>query len=203
MARMIFLSLFFSLAVSLIWWPGTQNKESIFDLIEKERLWQAENLGFDVVDAVDEGIDRTVEVFTTSPIPKGSQSTLPYSTSVMDQKIEEAVLRVIERPYWQAMYALIILALGRLLVTVHLASFLLPLLIPAVVDALSIREVRHVQFKLPNAFRFRLSATAVCLLAELMIVISMVPIWIHPNVMLVGFFLLGLCIHQMTKHYYR
>lgn len=203
MARMICLSLIFSLAVSLIWWPGTQNKDSIFDLIEKERLWQAENLGFDVVDTVDDGIDRIIEVFSTSPIPRGPQSTLPYSTSVMDQKIEEAVLRVIERPYWQAMYALIILALGRLLVTAHLASFLLPLLIPAVVDALSIREVCHVQFKLPNPFRFRLSATAVCLLAELMIVISMVPIWIHPNVMLVGFLLLGLCIHQMTKHYYR
>ena len=181
MTRMIFLSLIFSLAVSLIWWPGTQNKDDIFDLIEKERLWQAENLGFDVVDSVDEGIHRIVEVFTTSPIPKGSQSTLPYSTSVMDQKIEEAVLRVIERPYWQAMYALIILALGRLLVSAHLASFLLPLLIPAVVDALSIREVRHVQFKLPNAFRFRLSATAVCLLAELMIVISMVSTYLESS----------------------
>ena len=72
MARMIFLSLIFSLAVSLIWWPGTQNKDSIFDLIEKERLWQAENLGFDVVDTVDEGIDQIVKVFTTSPIPKDS-----------------------------------------------------------------------------------------------------------------------------------
>ena len=53
MARIYWMVLIFGVAVSLIWWPGIKNEAYIFSVIEKERAWQMENLGFDLVSMID------------------------------------------------------------------------------------------------------------------------------------------------------
>lgn len=203
MIRIATLSLLFCLSLSLLWWSGAKNEQVIFTVIEKERIWQSQNLGFDFVNTMDQGLITLINALMTSPIPRGQESTLPYSSSASDEVLKAAVDRVTQKPYWQAMFALILLALGRLLVTCHLGLYFLPLVIPVVIDALSVREVQHVQFKLPNSHQFRLASASLLVLLELLIVISMVPVWITPNALLPVFLLIGLALHQMCKHYFK
>lgn len=203
MIRIATLALIFCVSLSLLWWPGAKNEQVIFSVIEKERIWQLQNLGFDFVNTMDQGLVTLINSLMTSPIPRGQESTLPYSSSASDEALKAAVDRVTQKPYWQAMFALILLALGRLLVTCHLGLYLLPLVIPIVIDALSVREIQHVQFKMPNSHRFRLASASFFVLLELLIVISMVPLWITPNALLPVFLFLGLALHQMCKHYYK
>lgn len=203
MVRVLCLSLIVSLSLSLIWWPGAKNESLIFDLIEKERIWQADNLGFDIVSTVDKTTSELITFLSTSPIPRGPDSTLPYSISSADSEIQAAVARVTQQPYWQAMFALIVLAIGRLLVTTHIAIALFPLLIPVIIDALSAREIQHVLFKASDSFQFRLATCSLFILIEIFLVISMFPIWINPDLILAGFILLGVALHRTVKHYYR
>ena len=107
MSRFLWLSLIFCVAISLIWWPGAKNEASIFELIERERSWQMEHLGFDLVDSIDSGLQSIQSILLTSPIPAGGDSTLAYSVGETDHELQAATHRIAQQPYFQAMFALI------------------------------------------------------------------------------------------------
>ena len=88
MSRFLWLSLIFCVAISLIWWPGAKNEASIFELIERERYWQLEHLGFDLVDSIDSGLQSIQSILLTSPIPAGGDSTLAYSVGETDHELQ-------------------------------------------------------------------------------------------------------------------
>ena len=203
MSRFLWLSLIFCVAISLIWWPGTKNHQSIFELIDRERAWQTEHLGFDLVENIDCGLQSIQSKLLTSPIPRGEDSTLRYSVGNIDHELEAATRRIAQQPYFQAMFALIVLALGRVLVTGLLGFSFIPLILVAMLDALCVREIRHVKFQPSNSLRFRVALASFFVLIEVMFILSLAPIWIDPHWILAGFLSLFFCIHQMTSNYYR
>ena len=99
MSRFLWLSLIFCVAISLIWWPGAKNEASIFELIERERYWQLEHLGFDLVDSIDSGLQSIQSILLTSPIPAGGDSTLAYSVGETDHELQAATHRIAQQPY--------------------------------------------------------------------------------------------------------
>ena len=101
MSRFLWLSLIFCVAISLIWWPGAKNEASIFELIERERSWQMEHLGFDLVDSIDIGLQSIQSILLTSPIPAGGDSTLAYSVGETDHELQAATHRIAQQPYFQ------------------------------------------------------------------------------------------------------
>lgn len=203
MSRFLWLSLIFCICVSLLWWPGARNQANIFELIERERTWQTENLGFDLVDAVDNHLISIQNFIFQSPIPNGDRSTLRHSTGVVDHEIEGAVNRVSQEPYFQAMFALIVLAIGRVLVTGLLALLMIPILGAVVVDAMCTREIRHVKFLPSDSFQFRIAIASFFILIEVMFILSLAPVWIDPFWILMGFFLLGFSTHRAITHYFK
>lgn len=202
MSRFLWLSLIFCVSVSLLWWPGAKNQSSIFELIGRERARQNEYLGFDLVDKIDYQLQNIQSFIFQSPIPTGSESTLRHSEGLTDHEIQGAVLRVSQVPYFQAMFALIVLAIGRLLVTLLLGLLLSPLFLAVGIDALCARKVRQAKFQPSSSFQFRIAFTFFFILIEGICVMSLVPIWIDPFLILIGFCLLAGSIYQMLVHYY-
>lgn len=203
MSRFLWLSLIFCVAISLIWWPGAKNHQSIFELIDRERAWQTEHLGFDLVDSIDSGLQSIQSILLTSPIPQGGDSTLIYSVGNVDDELEAATHRIAQQPYFKAMFALIVLAIGRVLVTGLLGFSFIPLILVAMLDALCVREIRHIKFQPSNSLRFRIALVSFFVLIELMFIMSLAPIWIDPFWTLTGFILIAVSLHQMTTHFYR
>ena len=203
MSRFLWLSLIFCVAISLIWWPGAKNQQSIFELIDRERAWQTEHLGFDLVESIDSGLLSIQSMLLTSPIPRGEDSTLAYSVNSFDHELEAAAQRIGQQPYFQALFALVVLSIGRIMVTGLLAIVFIPLLLVVTIDALCVREIRHLKFRPSNSFHFRFALTGFFILLELMVVMSLAPIWFDPFWILGCFLTLLLCIHQMASNYYR
>ena len=203
MSRFLWLSLIVAIGVSLLWWPAEKNHDVIFDLINQERVWQTQYLGFDLVETVDRGLLHILSLLTHSPIPSGAESTLRHPIGMVDHEIEAAVNRVAQEPYPKAMFALIVLAIGRFLVTCFLVLLLSPLIFVVAVDALCAREIRHARFLPSNSLRFRIALTFIFMLIEIMCVMSLVPVWINPFFILLGFIAVLTCIHQMLRNYYK
>ena len=111
--------------------------------------------------------------------------------------------RVSQEPYFQAMFALIVLAIGRVLVTGLLALLMIPILGAVVVDAMCTREIRHVKFLPSDSFQFRIAIASFFILIEVMFVLSLAPVWIDPFWILMGFFLLGFSTHRAITHYFK
>ena len=65
-----------------------------------------------------------------------------------------------QEPYFQAMFALIVLAIGRVLVSGLLALLMIPIFGSVVVDAMCAREIRHVKFLPSDSFQFRIPIAA-------------------------------------------
>ena len=202
MSRFLWLSLIFCVSVSLLWWPGAKNQSSIFELIERERAWQNEYLGFDLVDKIDYQLQNIQSFIFQSPIPTGRESTLRHSDGLTDHEIQGAVLRVSQEPYFQAMFALIVLAIGRLLVTLLLGLLLSPLFLAVGIDALCDRKVRQAKFQPSSSFQFRIAFTFFFILIDGICVMSLVPIWIDPLLILIVFLLISVVTHQMICHYF-
>lgn len=203
MTRFLWLSLIAAIGISLLWWPAEKNHDVIFDLINQERIWQTQYLGFDLVETVNRGLLHIQSLLTHSPIPSGVESTLRHPIGMVDHEIEAAVNRVAQEPYPKAMFALIVLAIGRFLVTCFLVLLLSPLIFVVAVDALCAREIRHARFLPSNSLRFRIALTFIFMLIEIMCVMSLVPVWINPFFILLGFIAVLTCIHQMLRNYYK
>lgn len=203
MSRFLWLSLIAAIGISLLWWPAEKNHDVILDLINQERIWQTQYLGFDLVETVDQGLLHIQSLLTHSPIPSGTESTLRHPVGMVDHEIEAAVNRVAQEPYPKAMFALIVLAIGRFLVTCFLALLLSPLIFVVAVDALCAREVRHAKFLPASSLQFRIALALFFVLVEVMCVMCLAPVWINPFFILLGFTAVLVCIHQIFTHYYK
>ena len=84
MTRFLWLSLIAAIGVSLLWWPAEKNHDVIFDLINQEKIWQTQYLGFDLVETVDQGLLHIQSLLTHSPIPSGTESTLRHPVGMVD-----------------------------------------------------------------------------------------------------------------------
>ena len=202
MARIFWIALIVGVTVSLIWWPGMRNEAFIFSLIEKERLWQVQNLGFDLVQMIDLGM-RSIQAGWINPIPHGSESSIFATIGMAEDETVAAAVRMGETPYFQAFFALLVLALGRLCTTVVLSVLLLPVFGACWIDGLTQREVRLAGFKNPESFHFRVAWVLMFALFELMILMSLMPIWIHPMWILVCIGLLGLVAFVLALNLYK
>lgn len=202
MVRVFWMVLIVGVTVSLIWWPGMRNEVYIFALIEKERIWQSQNLGVDLVQMIDGGM-RIIQVGWVNPIPHGSESSIFTTIGMAEEETVAATGRMGETPYFQAFFALLLLTLGRLCTTVVLSVLLLPLLGACWIDGLTQREVRLAKFKNPESFHFRVAWVLMFALFELMIFMSLMPIWIHPMWILMSECLLGLLIFVLALNLYK
>lgn len=202
MARVFWIVLIVGVTVSLIWWPGMRNEAYIFALIEKERLWQVQNLGFDLVQMIDWGM-KSIQAGLVNPIPHGSDSSIFTTIGIAEDETVAATERMGETPYFQAFFALLVLALGRLCTTVMLSVLLFPILGACWIDGLTQREARLAKFKNPESFHFRVAWVLMFALMEVMILMSLAPIWIHPMWILVSEGVLGLLMFVLALNLYK
>lgn len=203
MTRIIYSSLILGLFASILLWPSAKNQASIEELMQKERAWQTQYLGFDLVNKVDSVLRNIQNNMLYLPIAHTPESSLTYSEGATDEEMRQAGIRVSQKPYFQALFALIVLAIGRMLVTGLLSLSLLPFLGAAIVDGLCEREVRYARFKPSSSLQFRATGVTLFIVIELICLISLIPLWIDPLVILGGILLLAVCTQRLITHYYR
>lgn len=189
--------------VQIIWWSAGHNEAFTFNLIERERTWQIQYLGFDLVERVNHILFGVEQFLTTYPIPSGDQASLEYSEHFTDSEVEGAVSRMLAIPYLQATYAIIILAIGRILVTGLLGLNLLPFIAVVIVDALCVRKIRYARFLPSSSFLLRTALVTACIMIQGVIVMSFMPFFINPYWILFGFIYLSICIYLMVSHAYK
>ena len=88
--------------VQILWWSAGHNEAFTIDLIERERVWQIQYLGFDLVERVNQLLVGVEQFLSTSPIPSGDQASLEYSEHFTDSEVQGAVSRILAIPYLQA-----------------------------------------------------------------------------------------------------
>ena len=203
MTRIIYSSLILGLFASILLWPSAKNQATIEELMQKERAWQTQYLGFDLVNKVDSTLRNIQNNMLYLPIAHTPESSLTYSEGATDEEMRQAGIRVSQKPYFQALFALIVLAIGRMLVTGLLSLSLLPFLGAAIVDGLCEREIRYARFKPSSSLQFRVAGVTLFIVIELICLISLIPLWIDPLVILGGILLLAVCIQRLITHYYR
>ena len=203
MARIYWMVLIFGVAVSLIWWPGMKNEAYIFSVIEKERAWQMENLGFDLVSTIDVAMKEIQRSWGSEVIPMGDDSSIELTQGFAESEMMAAAERTGNTPYFKALFALLVLAVGRLCTTVVLGLLLLPLLGACFIDGLVQREVRLSKFKSPESFHFRVAWAGVFAILEGMILISLAPIVIDASWILMGFLFLGGTVFSLALNLYK
>lgn len=202
MARIYWMVLIFGVAVSLIWWPGMKNEAYIFSVIEKERAWQMENLGFDLVSTIDEGMRKIQRAWSFGVIPMGDESSIEMTQGFAESEMMAATERTGNTPYFKALFALLVLAIGRLCTTGVLGLLMLPLFGACIIDGLVQRGVRLSRFKSPESFHFRVAWAGVFAVAEGMILLSLVPDCLGGELLVFGFLILGYVVQRCALNYY-
>lgn len=202
MTKTLWLIFIFGLSASLIWWPGAKNEATIRQLIQEERLWQEKHLGVDLVEVVDEQLRAIQLIAFNVSFLKDEQSNIPYTRSLGEEDFRLATQRVTEKPYFQALFALLVLSLGRLIVTVLLFALLLPFFIAAIIDGLVERKVKGRELNPPDPYRFRIACAALTIAIEGLFLVSLIPLWITPTV--IPSFFLGIAYvgYALTRHHY-
>ncbi len=202
MTKNLWLIFIFGLSASLIWWPGAKNEATIRQLIQQERLWQEKHLGVDLVEVVDEQLRAIQLIAFNVSFLKDEQSNIPYTRSLGEEDFRLATQRVTEKPYFQALFALLVLSLGRLIVTVLLFALLLPFFIAAIIDGLVERKVKGRELNPPDPYRFRIACAALTIAIEGLFLVSLIPLWITPTV--IPSFFLGIAYvgYALTRHHY-
>ena len=203
MARIYWMVLIFGVAVSLIWWPGMKNEAYIFSVIEKERAWQMENLGFDLVSMIDKGMMRIQRAWSSGVIPMGDESSIEMTQGFAESEMMAATERTGDTPYFKALFALLVLAIGRLCTTVVLGLSMLPLFGACFIDGLVQREVRLSKFKSPESFHFRVAWVGIFAVVEVMILISLAPTVIDTSWILMVFLFLGGTVFSLALNLYK
>lgn len=203
MARIYWMVLIFGVAASLIWWPGMKNEAYIFSVIDKERAWQMENLGLDLVSKIDKGMMEIQRAWSSGVIPMGDESSIEMTQGFAELEMMAATERTENTPYFKALFALLVLAIGRLCTTVVLGLLLLPLLGACFIDGLVQREVRFSKFKSPESFHFRMAWAGLFAVAEGMILISLAPTVIDASWILMGFLFLGGTVFSLSLNLYK
>ena len=203
MARIYWIVLIFGVAVSLIWWPGMKNEAYIFSVIEKEREWQMENLGFDLVTTIDGAMRKIQRSWSSGVIPMGDESSIEMTQGFAESEMMAATERTGDTPYFKALFALLVLAIGRLCTTVVLGLLMLPLFGACFIDGLVQREVRLSKFKSPESFHFRVAWVGMFAILEGMSLISLAPTVIDASWILIGFLFLGGGIFFLSLNLYK
>ena len=203
MARIYWMVLVFGVAVSLIWWPGMKNEAYIFSVIDKERAWQMENLGFDLVSKIGQGMMEIQRAWSSGVIPMGDESSIEMTQGFAESEMMAATERTGNTPYFKALFALLVLAIGRLCTTVVLALLMLPLLGACFIDGLVQREVRMSKFKSPESFHFRVAWAGVFAILEGMILLSLAPTVIDASWILMVFLFLGGTVFSLALNLYK
>lgn len=203
MARIYWMVLIFGVAVSLIWWPGMKNEAYIFSVIEKERAWQMENLGFVLVSTIDKGMMRIQGAWSSGFIPIGDESSIEMTQGFAESEMMAATERTGNTPYFKASFALLVLAIGRLCTTVVLGLLILPLFGACFIDGLVQREVRVSKFKSPESFHFRVAWVGMFAILEGMILLSLAPTVIDASWILMAFLLLGGTVFSLALNLYK
>ena len=202
MTKTLWIIFIFGLSASLIWWPGAKNEATIRQLIQEERLWQEKHLGVDLVEVVDEQLQAIQLMALNTSFLRGEQSNIPYTRSLGEEDFRLATQRVSEKPYFQALFALLVLSLGRLIVTTLLLVLLLPFFIAAIIDGLVERKIKAREMSPPNPYRFRIACAAVTIAFEGLFLVSLIPLWITPTA--IPFLFIGLAYigYNLSRHYY-
>ena len=203
MARIYWMVLIFGVAVSLIWWPGMKNEAYIFSVIEKERAWQMENLGFDLVSMIDKGMMRIQRAWSSGVIPMGDESSIEMTQGFAESEMMAATERTGDTPYFKALFALLVLAIGRLCTTVVLGLLMLPLFGACFIDGLVQREVSLSKFKSPESFHFRVAWAGLFGIVEVMILMSLAPVFIDTEYILLSFIVLFVIIFFLSLNFYK
>ena len=203
MARIYWMVLIFGVAVSLIWWPGMKNEAYIFSVIEKERAWQVENLGLDLVLTIDGAMKEIQRSWSSGVIPMGDDSSIEMTQGIAESEMMVATERTGNTPYFKALFALLVLAIGRLCTTVVLGLLMLPLLGACFIDGLVQREVRLSKFKSPESFHFRVAWAGLVAVAEGMSLISLLPTVFDASLLVLVFVSLGVIIFIVTLNWYK
>lgn len=202
MARIYWMVLIFGVAVSLIWWPGMKNEAYIFSVIEKERAWQMENLGFDLVTTIDGAMRKIQRSWSSGVIPMGDESSIEMTQGFAELEMMAATERTGDTPYFKALFALLVLGIGRLCTTVVLGLLMLPLFGACFIDGLVQREVRLSKFKSPESFHFRVAWAGIFAVVEVMILLSLAPVCLLGELLVLGFLILGYVVQRCTLNYY-
>lgn len=203
MARIYWMVLIFGVAVSLIWWPGMKNEAYILSVIEKERAWQMENLGFDLVSTIDGAMKKVQRSWSSGVIPMGDDSSIEMTQGFAESEMMAATERTRNTPYFKALFALLVLAIGRLCTTVVLGLLMLPLFGACFIDGLVQREVKMSKFKSPESFHFRVAWAGVFVIVEVMILVSLAPIMIATESILLCFLFLGIVVYVLALNLYK
>lgn len=200
MARFLWCVFVFGVSVSLIWWPGVKNEAYIFQLIEKERAWQESYLGWDLISGIDGAMKRFQRGEVMGLLPNGRESSVLITVGLAEEEMVEATERGTESPYFRALFALLVLAIGRLFTIIFFILLLLPVLGACWVDGLTQREVFMSKFRMPNSFYFRLSWTGFFVLLELIIFSGLIPIVINPFMILIQILLMGVLLFGLSRN---
>ncbi len=203
MARIYWMVLIFGVVVSLIWWPGMKNEAYIFSVIEKERTWQMENLGFDLVSTIDKGMRGIQRAWSFRVTPMGDDSSIEMTLGLAESEMMAATERTGNTPYFKALFALLVLAIGRLCTTVVLGLLMLPLFGACFIDGLVQREVRLSKFKSPESFHFRVAWVGMFAILEGMILLSLAPTVIDASWTLMGFLFLSGAVFSLALNLYK
>ena len=198
MARIYWMVLIFGVVVSLIWWPGMKNEAYIFSVIEKERTWQMENLGFDLVSTIDKGMRGIQRAWSFRVTPMGDDSSIEMTLGLAESEMMAATERTGNTPYFKALFALLVLAIGRLCTTVVLGLFG-----ACFIDGLVQREVRLSKFKSPESFHFRVAWVGMFAILEGMILLSLAPTVIDASWTLMGFLFLSGAVFSLALNLYK
>ena len=202
MTKTLWIIFLFGLSASLIWWPGAKNEETIQRLIQEERLWQRDHLGVDLVEIVDNQLKTIQHQAMSTTFLRNDSSNIPYTRSLGEEDFLSATHRVSSKPYFQALFSLLVLSLGRLIVTGLLLMLLLPFFLAVMIDGLVERKIRRIHMKFPNPYYFRLSGLALMIALEGLFLISLIPLWIPPVVIPLSFLALAYITHCLIIHYF-
>ena len=141
--------------------------------------------------------------WSSGVIPTGGDSSIEITQGFAESEMMAATERTGNTPYFKALFALLVLAIGRLCTTVVLGLLMLPLLGACFIDGLVQREVRLSKFKSPESFHFRVAWAGVFWIVELMILLSLVPTVITPESVLLCFLVLGVLVFVLALNLYK
>ena len=141
--------------------------------------------------------------WSSEVIPMGDESSIEMTQGFAESEMMAATERTGNTPYFKALFALLVLAIGRLCTTVVLGLLMLPLFGACFIDGVVQREVRLSKFKSPESFHFRVAWAGVFAILEGMILISLAPIVIDASWILMGFLFLGGTVFSLALNLYK
>ncbi len=202
MTKTLWWTLVISIVLSVLYWPIANPEVELWDLIEKERAWQVAYLGVDVMQTLSVWGERVMDALLTNPFGQEQVRAIHRTSGSFDRDLEIVSWRIFQTPYFRGLYALIVLSIGRLLCCVYLSLLLVPILVVFAVDGWVAARIAATHFKSPNSTRFRIAEMMIFVCLEAVIVVSLLPIWISPDVILIVLGMMGMAFWGLLRYWY-